>query len=85
MVAAEQHLYQTIVLPRKLTTGSIYDYLFCYCLLVGILFEVLRIIVQRAFILVFNAFNYTTFKEKLSARPVQEKSKKETNDIDISQ
>ncbi len=43
MVASEQHLYQAIVLPRKLATGSIHDYLFCYCPLVGILFEVLRI------------------------------------------
>ncbi len=45
-----QHLYQTkvqfdktIVLPRKHATGSIHDYIFCYCTLVGILFEVLRI------------------------------------------
>ncbi len=44
MVASEQHLYQTIVLPRKLATGGIHDYFFCYCPLVGILFEVLRII-----------------------------------------
>ncbi len=43
MVTSEQHLYQTIVLPRKLATGSIHDYLFCYCPLVGILFKVLRI------------------------------------------
>ncbi len=43
MVASEQHLYQTIVLERKLATGSIHDYLFCYCPLVGILFKVLRI------------------------------------------
>ncbi len=43
MVASEQHLYQTIVLPRKLATGSIYDYLFCTAPLVGIQFEVLRI------------------------------------------
>ncbi len=43
MVASEQHLYQTIVLPRKLTTRSIHDYLFCYCPLVCIIFEVLRI------------------------------------------
>ncbi len=50
MVAPEQRLYQTtvkfdktIVLLRKLTTGSIHDNLFCYCPLVGILFEVLRI------------------------------------------
>ncbi len=42
-VASEEHLFQTIVLPRKLATGSIHDYLFCYCPLVGILFEVLRI------------------------------------------
>ncbi len=50
MVASEQHLFQTIVqfdktivLPRKLETGSIHDCLFCYCPLVSILFEVLRI------------------------------------------
>ncbi len=43
MVASEQHLYQTIVLPRKHATGSIHDYLFCYYPLVGIVFEVLRI------------------------------------------
>ncbi len=49
MVASEQRLYQiivqfdkTIVLPRKLATGRI-NYIFCYCPLVGILFEVLRI------------------------------------------
>ncbi len=39
MVASEQHLYQTIVLPRKLATGSIHDFF----PLVGILFEILRI------------------------------------------
>ncbi len=44
MVESEQHLYQTVVLPRRLATGSIRDYLFCYCPLVGILFEVLRIV-----------------------------------------
>ncbi len=43
VVASEQHLYQTIVLPTKLATGNIHDFLFCYCSLVGILFEVLRI------------------------------------------
>ncbi len=50
MVALEQHLFQTIVqfdktivLHRNLATGSIYDYLFCYCPVVGILFEVLQI------------------------------------------
>ncbi len=43
MVASEQHLYQTIVLPKKLTTGSIHGYIFCYCALMGILFEVLII------------------------------------------
>ncbi len=42
-VASEEHLFQTIVLPRKLATGSIHDYLFCYCPLVDIPFEVLRI------------------------------------------
>ncbi len=44
MVASEQHLHKTIVLPRTLATGSIHDYLFCYCPLVGILFEVLIIV-----------------------------------------
>ncbi len=34
----------TIVVPWQLSTGSKYDYLFCYCPLVGILFEVLRIV-----------------------------------------
>ncbi len=43
MVAPEQQLYQTIILPRKLIIGSIHDYLLCYCPLAGILFEVLRI------------------------------------------
>ncbi len=39
---------KTIVLPKKLATGSIHDYLFCYCPLVGILFEVLRIVVTKS-------------------------------------
>ncbi len=50
IVTSQQHLYQTIVqfdktivLPRTFVTGNIHDYLFCYCPLVGILFEVLRI------------------------------------------
>ncbi len=43
MLTSKQHLYQTIVLPRQLATGSIHDYLFCYCPLEGILLEVLRI------------------------------------------
>ncbi len=30
-------------ITRKLATGSIHDYLFCYCPLVGTLLEVLRI------------------------------------------
>ncbi len=54
MVASEQHLYQTVVqfdktmvLPRKLATGNIHDYLFYYCPLVGILFEVLRIVITN--------------------------------------
>ncbi len=33
----------TIVVPWQLSTGSKHDYLVCYCPLVGILFEVLRI------------------------------------------
>ncbi len=32
-----------VVLPSKLATGNIHDYLFWYCPLVGILFEVLAI------------------------------------------
>ncbi len=54
MVASEQHLYQTIiqfdktiVFHRKHATGSIHDYIFCYCPLVGILFEILRIVCRR--------------------------------------
>ncbi len=35
---------KVILVPWQLSTGSIHDYLFCYCPLVGILFEVLRII-----------------------------------------
>ncbi len=33
----------TIVVPWQLLTGSKHDYLFCYCPIVGISFEVLRI------------------------------------------
>ncbi len=33
----------TIVVLWQLSTGSIHDYLFCYCPLVSILFEVLRV------------------------------------------
>ncbi len=50
IVAPEQHLYQTIVqfdktivLPQKSETGSVLGYHFCYCPLVGILFEVLSL------------------------------------------
>ncbi len=57
MVASE-HLYQTIVhfdksivLHRKFATGSIHDYLFCYCPLEGILFDVLRIVFELISIL----------------------------------
>ncbi len=53
MVALKQQLYQTmvqfdkiIVLLRKLATGIIHDYLFCYCPLVCVLFEVLRICIN---------------------------------------
>ncbi len=49
-LVASEYLYRTIVqfnkivvLPRKLATGNIHDYHFCYCPLVGILFEILRI------------------------------------------
>ncbi len=51
IVTSEQHLYQTIVqfdktieLPRKFAIGSKHNYLYCYCPLVGILFEVLTIL-----------------------------------------
>ncbi len=51
IVTSEQHLYQTIiqfdetiVLPRKLATGNIHDYLFGTAPIVGILFEILRIV-----------------------------------------
>ncbi len=61
-VTSEQHLYQTIVqfdetieLPRKLATGNIHDYLFWYCPLVGILFEVLRIVSTK--VQVLRSFN----------------------------
>ncbi len=40
---------KTIVLPRKLATGSIHDYIFYYCSLVGILFGVLRIVYFASF------------------------------------
>ncbi len=64
----EQHLYQTIVqfdetivLPRKLATGNIHNYLFWYCPLVGILFEVLRIVAYENYsninIIFFNTQN----------------------------
>ncbi len=53
MVASEQHLYQTIVLPRKLATGSIHDYIFWHGLLVGILFKGLRILTACNCILTF--------------------------------
>ncbi len=44
MVASEQHLYQTIVLPRKLANRKYTWLLFWYCSLVSILFKVLRIL-----------------------------------------
>ncbi len=36
MVISEQHLYQTIALPRKLETGSMHNFLLCYCPVIGI-------------------------------------------------
>ncbi len=49
MVASDQHLYQIIVLPRKLATWSIHDYhCFATAPLVGILFMVLRITRPRS-------------------------------------
>ncbi len=65
MAASELHVYptiaqfdKTIVLPRKLATGSIHDYMFCYCPLVGILFEVLRITQHK----VYRRLHYTVNK-----------------------
>ncbi len=56
-IVTSGHFYQTIeqfdktiVFPRKLATGSIHDYRFCYCPLVGILFEVLRIAISVLYI-----------------------------------
>ncbi len=46
----------TIVVPQQLSTGSKHDYLFCYCPLVGILFEVLRIGNTNVFKRVFISF-----------------------------
>ncbi len=40
--------YLKIVVPCQLSTGSKHDYLFCYCPLVGILFEVVKIIAKLA-------------------------------------
>ncbi len=37
----------TIVIPWQLSTGSIQYYLFCYCPLVGILFEILRVVITN--------------------------------------
>ncbi len=65
IVTSEQHSYQTIVqfdktivLPRKLATGNIHDYLFCYFPLVGILFEVLRIVMINLKVHIANKDNF---------------------------
>ncbi len=65
MVASEQHLYQ-IELPRKRATGSIHDYLFCHCPLVGSLFEVLKI---RLHVCCFHHINH--FGHKQPSHPHQ--------------
>ncbi len=62
MITSEQHLYQTIIFHRKLITGSIHDYLLCYCPLAGILFEVLRINVMTK---VYNVFHGCVFNKIL--------------------
>ncbi len=46
----------TIVVPWQLSTGSKHVYLFCYCPLVGILFEVLRIIWSAQMVICFPVF-----------------------------
>ncbi len=60
MIASEQHLYQAIVFTRKLATGSKHDHLFCYCPLVGILFEVLIIVIMHLACHKLNTYNIIT-------------------------
>ncbi len=66
-IVTSEHLYQTIVqfdetivLPRKLATGNMHDYFFCYCHLVGILFEVLRILMHPSYLHKTNLETLTT-------------------------
>ncbi len=40
----------TIVLWWQLSTGSLHDYIFCYCPIVGILFKVMRILCPSGFL-----------------------------------
>ncbi len=47
-----------IVLPRKLATGNIYDYLFCYCPLLGIIFEIVRIGMNKPLITLNRVYTY---------------------------
>ncbi len=55
----------TIVVPWQLSTGSKHDYHFCYCPLVGILFEVLRIRDNSDFIISINKCNGTNNKTNM--------------------
>ncbi len=56
----------TIVVPWQLSTGSIHDYLFWYCSLVIILFEVLRI--KKFLIKIIRMTNLTQLHQTLIAK-----------------
>ncbi len=51
---------KTIVLPRTFATGSIHDNRFCYFALVGILFEVLRILLVAMLVTAIINMHYLT-------------------------
>ncbi len=71
MVTSEQHLYQTKVLPKNLQQEV---YLFCYCPLVGILFEVLRIDYAMCSVILCKSYvfllNMTIYPPKGSCIPI---------------
>ncbi len=71
---ALEHLYQTIVLPRKLATGSIHDYPFYYCPLVGILFEVL--IIEFWIVLYYYFYNISDYKGRWTVPMLFDKKEK---------
>ncbi len=63
----------TIVVPYQLSTVSKHDYIFSYCLLVGILFAVLRIVL----ILIYFHEMLTTQKEQPFSKEMLIKSNKD--------